>query len=379
MDLVNKCIWLISPQDWGTMRISKHHYALALAKRGNTVYFFEPPVFRGYFQYKKPSVRPSGIHPSLFIVSSSLRVPYFFKFHCKVFFYYFIRKQIRVFSFGIAKKPDIIWSFDLSDVFPLRYFSKACYRIFHPVDMPLTAVSLAAGQDADIMFSTSSKILEKYSDTGVPSFFIEHGLADEFISPESDRSDRRTNLRVGYSGNLLRHDIHRSLLLSVIRENPAVIFEFWGSFAIYDMSRIARVDDMTRDFISALSAFPNVVLHGSVTTDVLASSLVNMDAFLVCYDPDSLNPIGPNYHKLMEFFSTGKVIVSSYIGHYADRPELIQMTSREESSALPKLFRAVINDLSFYNSSDKMIARQEWAYSNTYSRQISRMETILKC
>jgi hypothetical protein len=41
--LKNKTILVISPNNWGTMHISKHHYAIELARLGNSVYFLNPP------------------------------------------------------------------------------------------------------------------------------------------------------------------------------------------------------------------------------------------------------------------------------------------------------------------------------------------------
>ena len=35
-------VLLISPQHWGTMRVTKHHYAIELAKLGHEVFFLEP-------------------------------------------------------------------------------------------------------------------------------------------------------------------------------------------------------------------------------------------------------------------------------------------------------------------------------------------------
>ena len=37
----DKKILIISPEPWGVNHISKHHYALALIKKGNTVYFLK--------------------------------------------------------------------------------------------------------------------------------------------------------------------------------------------------------------------------------------------------------------------------------------------------------------------------------------------------
>ncbi len=38
-----KTILLISPESWGKSFVSKHHYAVELAKKGNIVYFLNPP------------------------------------------------------------------------------------------------------------------------------------------------------------------------------------------------------------------------------------------------------------------------------------------------------------------------------------------------
>jgi hypothetical protein len=243
--------------------------------------------------------------------------------------------------------------------------------------MPWTAASLSAAEGADIIFSTSTDILDRYTGAGIPSFFIEHGLANEFISVKPEVSVTDSPVRIGYSGNLLRHDVDRSVFLKIIRENPSVIFECWGSSGLNDRNLDGSVDDLTLRFINELKACPNVVVHGSVPPDVLARSIICMDGFLVCYDLDAMNPIGPNYHKLIEFFSTGKVIISSYINHYAGRPELIQMVDKFGSVSLPDLFRSVIGDLAFFNSDEKTRIRKEWAFSNTYDKQIDRIEKCL--
>ena len=46
--LRNKKVLVLSPQSWGKMRISKHHYALKLAALGNEVCFVNPPLDRSH-------------------------------------------------------------------------------------------------------------------------------------------------------------------------------------------------------------------------------------------------------------------------------------------------------------------------------------------
>ena len=273
--------------------------------------------------------------------------------------------------------PDIIWSFDLSELFPLRYFSNVPLRIFHPVDMPWSPSFMSAAKGADILFSTSSDILNKYADLPISSVFIEHGVSEDFLNDMMDFNPEREVLRVGYSGNLLRHDIDRDIFLRIVKENSSVIFECWGSYGQGDGNLGGVKDAAGAAFISDLKACSNVILHGAVSPAKLARAMAQMDAFLICYDLSAPNVIGPNYHKLMEFFSTGKVIISTFIKHYIDRPDLIQMVSQDGNNDLPALFRAVISKINDHNRLELMTIRKDWARSNSYCKQIDRIDIQL--
>jgi len=40
--LENQTVLLIAPQPWNHIHLSKHHYAIELARRGNAVYYLDP-------------------------------------------------------------------------------------------------------------------------------------------------------------------------------------------------------------------------------------------------------------------------------------------------------------------------------------------------
>jgi len=100
-----------------------------------------------------------------------------------------------------------------------------------------------------------------------------------------------------------------------------------------------------------------------------------MDVFLICYDIIKDQCKGTNYHKVMEYLSTGKVIVSNNITTYHERPDLVTMISdRSSNRDLPTLFKKVIENLEEYNSSALQKSRREFAAENTYQKQIERIE-----
>lgn len=103
-----------------------------------------------------------------------------------------------------------------------------------------------------------------------------------------------------------------------------------------------------------------------------------MDGFLICYDIHKDQSGGTNYHKIMEYLSTGMVIVSNNVTTYRDRPELVRMIAeREHNRQLPALFKETIANIALYNSPDARLGRIRFAHDNTYDKQLERIERLL--
>ena len=159
---------------------------------------------------------------------------------------------------------------------------------------------------------------------------------------------------------------------------PSVIFEFFGSYT-QKQSNISGVENNeVKDFVRTLQSCSNVVLHGAIAYEMLAEAIQNMDAFLICYDIKKDQSKGTNYHKIMEYLSTGKVIISNNVTTYKKEPELLQMTDeRENNSQLPGLFKKIMNDLEWFNNSTLQQKRIAFAKNNSYQKQIERIEEII--
>ncbi|HEY4206315.1 MAG TPA: hypothetical protein VGM31_05875 [Puia sp.] len=371
----NKTILLLSPQSWGKMFISKHHYAVELARKGNKVFYLNPPG-EGHEGKERVAIRPLPDVEGLFLVTHRLYFPYNLKFHAQGLFHWLMRRQVGSILRAIGRQPDIIWSFDLNHMYPLSFFDSGAFKIFHPVDEPLNKTALAAGKGADIVFSVTEEILEKYGHLNVGRHFINHGVAKGFLdSPDGRPEDGR--VRVGFSGNLLRKDLDRGVLLDIIRQHPAVEFHFWGSYSISQANIGGGEDKETQDFIRVLQSSANIVLHGAVPSSELARAIHGMDAFLICYDIKKDQSGGTNYHKIMEYLCTGKVVIANNITTYKNKPELVQMVmERDNNRQLPALFSQVIQHLDEYNSQALQQGRIDFATANTYGRQIERIDEL---
>jgi hypothetical protein len=376
--LQDKTILIISPQSWGKMFVSKHHYAIELARQGNSVYFLNPPLGKEAPRSKRISIEPSGIQAGLFLINHRLNFAYKIKFHFIGLFHALMRPHIRKILRAIGKPIDLVWSFDLGDLYPFRLFPAEAIKVFHPVDEPLNQTAINSARGAGIIFSVTREILDKYRQLPVERHFINHGLAESFLQPVDIHKSAGIPIRVGISGNFLRTDIDRVILMQIITGNPDILFECWGAFAI-DQSNIGgSMDKPTEEFIKLLKTQPNAVLNGAIPANELARAMQQVDAFLICYDVNKDQSKGTNYHKIMEYLSTGKVIISNNVTTYRDQPELIQMVAeRDHNEKLPELFRKVIRDLAHYNAPFLQQQRIDFSRNNSYLKQVQRIESII--
>jgi glycosyltransferase involved in cell wall biosynthesis len=375
VQLKNKTILLISPQAWGTMMLAKHHYAIELARAGNEVYFLSPPRTAG--SEKKTVVRPSGVVPSLYIIEHTLPFSYKIKFKWEELFHFLMRFHLKKIMKAAEVKPDIIWSFDLGHYYPFRFFENT-YNIYHPVDEPGSPASIRAAAGAKVIMSVTREILDKFRAYNVPKVFIHHGLSQEFaqVQPRINAPGLAPN--VGMSGNWLRPDLDFECLKTIIRGNANVQFHLWGSYEAKQSNIGGGENKEALELIAFLQTAPNVKMYGPVNSQQLAAGFMQMDAFLVCYDIEKDQSKGTNYHKLMEYISSGKVIIANNITTYANLPGLIEMcSSRTNNDELPALFKTVMDNLQHYNDAARVTARRNFALSNLYSRKVAEVEAHL--
>ena len=378
MELVNKNILIISPQAWGTMKISKHHYSIELAKKGNTVYFLNPPQNNSFQKKADINFDFTSGYKNLIIINHNFRFYKYFYFHFPLLYNIFIAKHINKLLKHINKPIDILWSFDIGNLYPFRYFKNVKFRIFHPVDEPLIHKAVIAAEGADIIFSVTNEILDKYSEFKIPRHLINHGVSELFFKQTIQKTFQK-RICVGFSGNLTRPDIDRFTLLNIIQDHPMIAFHFWGVYDSKKSNISGNEDADTRAFIKQLHELKNVKLHGAVSTDTLVEGYNEMDLFLICYDIQKDQSKGTNYHKVMEFLSTGKPIVSNNITAFHETKDLVYMSQeRDSNKSLPEIFRFVISNLNHLNSDALKSKRRAYAYDNLYDKQIDRIEAIFQ-
>lgn len=376
MELRGKTILVISPQRWGKMHVAKHHYAIELAKRGNQVIFLNPPdqALSEAFKWENDPNLP-GLHFLTYRPFFPLKLRFHFRLLFDVLMWLQIARLLRYLNQSI----DVVWCFE-PNLYSNLWWFKAKFNIYHPVDELFYNYQIKVGHSAHLILSVTHEILSKFDKMPAQKRFIHHGLADEF---EADYHEPMHSLgeglKIGYTGNLLRQDIDTKIFAQIIQENPSVDFHLWGAFQLKQSNFDGEQNSETLAFISFLQGCKNVMLHGVVSPKDLAREIQKMDAFIICYDIKKDQSKGTNYHKLMEYISTGKVVVSNNITTFSSLPHLVTMTTnRDNNQELPPLFHRVVNDIMRYNAPDLQKGRKAFARQNTYAKQIDKIESLIQ-
>jgi len=339
-------ILIISPEKWGEMRISKHHYAIALAQAGHNVKFLEP--MNPGWQWSKSSFdSKTSATPNLEVVSQSLFFPYNLKFHLARFYDTLIKIHIRKIENNIGPF-DLIWSFDIANGLPLKHFKKYTKSIFFAADWPPNKDSIHAPQGANLIVSVAQEILDQYpTPPNSKKLLVSHGVANPFIqASKKPFQPQSSRIKIGLSGNFLRPDINRLALQTIVNHHPQLHFSFFGAYESKESNLGGNDDIDTIHFIDSLRGKTNTQFHGILSQNDLANKLREMDAFLICYDESKDQSKGTNYHKISEYLAYDRFIVSNRVSAHASNPMIIQDADRDGKVDIIANFNAFIRQYS---------------------------------
>jgi glycosyltransferase involved in cell wall biosynthesis len=251
---------------------------------------------------------------------------------------------------------DLVWSFDLTDAIPLKYFNTS-RKIFFAADWPPNKDAVGAAESADLLVSVAQEILDQYSNKH-KKLLVSHGVAECFIEAgELPFIKTDDQYRIGMSGNFLRPDIDRPVLLDIIRSFPNILFECFGAYEPKNSNLGGANNQDTIAFIDALKAAPNVLLHGMLPPEKLAIELRRMDAFLICYDIEKDQSKGTNYHKVSEYLVYGRPIVSNYVSAYDFEGSGVVMTDKNKFIMCLQNF--ILNNNLSYNIKNRLVTYKD--------------------
>jgi glycosyltransferase involved in cell wall biosynthesis len=353
-------IWMISPEPWGINFLSKHHYALELAQKGNFITFIEPADTEHELQ-----VAPE--HPQIRLLPwkssrGQRHLP---------------RLVARKLQQSEGKKiqaitrhaPDVIWSFDNSRLFHLDALAPGAFKLHHVVDLNQDFQLREACESADLGLCTTRFILEKMHAYLPNTHVLHHGCQLRQVASWQPHHRKPT---VMYVGNLMIPLLDRQLLLDAIEAHPEVAFRLVGSYGRDNLNQ--EVPKEAVHFVKTLMAKPNVTLTGALSQSQLDRELSKADMFVIAYREEEHEQVA-NPHKVMELLSTGRPILSNFLDAFSEEQQLITMT-KDRSSWLTA-FSSMLQRIPELNSRDQSELRQRFAAEHTYSAQLDQIEKLI--
>ncbi len=375
----SKNILIISPNPWGKMFVSKHHYAVALAALGHKVYFLNPLTFNGFNTQLSAAIGYDNIK----IIDTSLpQWAYILRFKAKSIYNYIVNLHIKKILKTTAVHFDEVWCFE-TNLYPNLSKFKAVKIIYFPADLLMYPYQVKVANKADLCVTISQTIVNSLVPTNKPTLLLPHGLANDFYNYASQKIDATNynwqpsnTIKVGYVGNLVRSIIDQEAILFLVNKYPNIEFNFWGAYKANDSNLSGNTDSATIDFVSTLQVQKNCILHGATNTADLALQMQQIDAFILTLKiVEGGDYDGSNSHKIIEYLSTGKVFVANFIVPIYTHTNLFEMA--DSNPSFYQLFDKVINNISNYNNNEIVEKRLQYAVANTYSNHVNTIYTQL--
>jgi len=350
----------VSPEPWDHIFVSKHHYSIYLAKRGNRVFFLNPPtkemVMRDTRFSDVFSVHYKGFVKGLKYLPKGLRR-------------FFVRQVYAQLQELCKVHFDVVWSFDNSVFFDFDALPADTIKISHIVDLNQNFQTKRAASSAGYCFCTTELIRDRLREFNFRVTKINHGfhLPSEEVRVPGLLNKKRTAL---YAGNLGMPYIDWVLLKEIVTTYTEVDFIFVGP------NETSLSDIPLANAKMAVIQSPNTHFLGEVVSDSLQNYYRASDLLLITY-LEEFHKEQANPHKMMEYLGSGKMIVATFTSEYVDlfNEGLFLMSKR--NAGFREVFGRALKELSYWNSEDLQAARKSFAIENTYEKQIKRIQNII--
>ena len=267
-----------------------------------------------------------------------------------------------------AGQPTLVWDFDNAYQFrDLRVFG-ADAALFHLVDDVVEAEM--GTKRAGHFFYLHRSFCIHAGGTPLPDHEIGHGLGQIHARAAAGAKDAPRPAgppQVGFVGNLAATWIDWTAIGEMLSRQPETIFTFWGPLPDVNSTNA----DLRRIFDHPATRFP-----GIATPEQIVAESTNIDVWIIPFHASRLLGGPINSHKILEYLSTGRAVVMSWLQAY-EESDLVYMLPKSGGS-LADLLSRVLSDLGRANSSEMVKRRRAFALNRTYDIWVGQILSLVQ-
>lgn len=358
MELRGKRILLFSPEPWEGLHMSKHHLSQALAARGNAVFFVDPPL-PGNAGFTNERVGDVNVLRYRHWLRGVNRMPLWVN-------RWYYKRLIQDLAKRTGGPFDILWNFDTSRMqsFPDGVGKK----LLHLADFDILYIGQGLIPTADIIFTTGQVVADEVAmRTKARTINMGHAL-DERWMKDIDTLVRRevpAPMNVVFMGQLANSYNDWEGFEEVAATHPQLRFTFIGPFK----------PTFPEPAFHRLRALSNVIFTGLKEKHELVPLLRAADILFFGFRSATRAKERANPHKVLEYLSTGNVVVGSFTMEYASENDLFRMA--KEGGNLNETFDSALRDFDRLNAPEERARRISFAKERSMARLIERMEREL--
>ncbi len=308
MELRGKRILILSPEPWNGLHMSKHHVSQALVARGARVVFLDPPVKRA-----------KGIALEEVQGVTVARYEHYFRGvnrMPKAINQWYYKQLIGRIAERTGGPFDILWCFDTSR---MQWFPEGVgYKLLYLADYDILYLGQGLIPTADLVLTTCQVVADEVAPkTRARTINIGHALDRRWFEGIAQLADRPSRMprNVVFAGQLAIRYNDLDGFLAIASQHPELQFTFIGP---YD-------PNFPDPAFNKLRSLKNVVFTGLISKDALVPAVRAADILLFGFRSGQFARERANPHKVLEYLSSGNVIVGSYTLEYKDRPDLFNM------------------------------------------------------
>lgn len=359
-----KRVLIVAPEQWGTMRLSKHHYAQSLMRSGAQVYFLGP-LHAGSFQCSAASETTPALVEAPVLIRGARHFP-------DVVRKYLQERHLAKVAKACGGGFHVLWNFDLYRYRDLTDRTHASLRILHVMDLPHPKDLPGSARNADVVLAVSRGMLDGITHLNAPTLHVPHGLMPPPSNIPLAWNSKPGRVDIGYLGNLAIRSLDHNILIRIAAEHPMVTLHLIGPWE----GAFGDAREVPRDIMKGLRAASNVIFHGVIPSEQIAEKLSGMDILLIAYDTMRYPKETVNSHKILEYLYSGRVVLSPHMPDLTPIANLLVMLQPGENVA--DNLDNVISELSELNSHERMKQRRAYAESMTYGHHLETIAELLE-